>query len=402
MKPWYMAFTTLCLLVVTSPSCKTVPATRVKTLPEAPLLDIFAEELPYNKSLTAKFKDSGFDFTVNPSRLQMDVPLESPFALLSRFGTPTFGTVNALAEGVAVGYFHEALDFARVRADQSPAVRAPVSGMAAVVFDCAPGESDCVTPSDYATSVVIHDDVSHALVGMLHVRPTPALLNASGFVRVTKGAIIGVLGAIEGSVLGDKPEWRHTHLMAMDFQKGTFINPSRHFSGYADTKAPTILGVRLFDENAVLASSPKTGKYDIVVDAFDSDDHSSFNREIAGMSLSVRDQTGRVLFQLPRCAFDGFLFQPRLQLRSPLFALDAAEIINGLKDHPTNTLQKDIHFGYAPTNLRVGLDGTCSVIEDGAGFVVIPQTASMITADVTVFDHFDNQTRRVFSFSVAR
>jgi hypothetical protein len=383
--------------------CKTADSSQVKTLPEAKLIDFFDHDFPYYQSLVQRFKGSGLDFTVNVGNIHLLPPLEGPFNLLSRFGTPTFGGIDFFGASLAVGYFHGALDFARRQPGQSSAVRAPVSGLAAVVLDCAPDETKCRenTPA-YGTSVVIYDKTSHALVGLLHVKPRPDINSAKDFVPVKAGEVIGELGALEDSLVPDRPEFRHTHLMLIDFKNDRLLNPSLLVEGYRDTLPPLISGVRVFDAAGRQGPPKGLGRFDLVVDAYDLDDHSIYHQEVASVVATARDQDGHVLFTLPRCLFDDFYFQSRQRPRSPLFALETASIVNEMKPNDVNVLRPDLSFGYVITNLKVDATGKCSIVNDDEGFVEIGASVQQIDLDVTAFDHFGNQFQKKVLIPVAK
>ena len=377
-------------------SCKTRDNSEIKELPESPLIDMFNETSNYGKNLQAKFGSSELNFKVK-SNITIKSPIEGSINLLSRFGTPTIAKVKFFDDGdpIGVGYFHEALDIARKNIADSNRVLAPVSGKAKLVFDEDPSTEKPEEIDNYSTSIVIHDDKSNALVSLLHVKPISKFYENSDFIAVKEGEVIGHIANLEGSVIPDSRELRHIHLMIIDFEKRQFLNPSLYLSGYRDVESPQINETALYDEQRKRHSKLISGKLDIVVSAFDKDNFSEFNQEIAQMSVVVRDQHGKELYKLPDCNFENFWFQKDLRLKSPLNAVNIQPIFDPLPVTSTNVVRKDISFEYAATNLKV-IGSNCEILSDEDGYVLIDDSTTHVTIDVMVADHFGNSINKKF------
>ncbi len=378
-------------------SCKQRDNSEIKELPESLLIDMFNETSNYNKNLQAKFGSSGLNFTVEKQNLRLVPPIKDSINLLSRFGTPTIAKVNFLddSDPIGVGYFHEALDIARKDPYSPDDVFAPVSGKARLVFDADPTAEDPAGIDSYSTSLVIHDESSNALVSILHLKPLPNFYQNEGFVDVSKGEVIGQIGKLERSVIQDKPEFRHVHLMIIDFEKRQFLNPSFYLSGYKDTEAPHLSEVALYDEQRKRHSKLTSGKLDIVVSAYDMDNFSTFNQEIARMALVVNDHHGNELFNLPDCDFNDFWFEKDLGLKSPLHAINIQPIFDPLPVESANIAREKIFFEYAATNFNVK-GGQCEILADEDGYVSIDDSHQYVIVSVKITDHFGNQIDRKF------
>ncbi len=381
-------------------SCKLRDDSDLKELPESPMVDMFDEDSHYYKNLQAKFGSSGLNFTVNKDSLILNSPLEGGINLLSRFGTPTIAKLRLMDDGdpVGIGYFHDALDIARKDPESSNQVLAPVSGKAKLVFDEDPDEEKPMDLDGYSTSIVIHDLQSNALIGLLHVKPLPKFYKSEGFIDVAKGEVIGQIANIESSIIQDSPELRHVHLMIIDFEKRQFINPSLYSRGYKDTLNPTIGDLAFYDEQRKRHSKLISGKLDLVVPSFDRDDFSTFNQEIAQMSVHVSDQDGKEIFRLPPCNFENFWFQKDLRSKTPLHALNIQPIFDPLPIEGANIVRENIVFEYAATNLKV-FNQNCEIIEDAMGYFSVDDSVQSVTVNVTVSDHFGNQSNKKFEIT---
>jgi hypothetical protein len=381
-------------------SCKPRADSDLKELPETPIVDMFDEASHYQKNLQAKFGSSGLNFAVNKKRLILNSPIEGRINLLSRFGTPTIAKIRFSDDGdpVGIGYFHDALDIARKNPQTSNQVFAPVSGKAKLVFDQDPEQEKPVDIDSYSTSIVIHDEQSNALISLLHVKPLPKFYESDGFIDVTKGEVIGQISNLEGSVIQDSPEFRHVHLMVIDFEKRQFINPSLYLIDYKDTLAPHIGEIAFYDEQRKRHSKLISGRLDLVLSTFDKDNFSTFNQEIAQMSVVLSDQHGKELFRLPPCNFENFWFQTDLRSKTPLHAVNIQPIFDPLPVESANIVRENIIFEYASTNLKVVKDN-CEIIEDEVGYFSVDDSVKHVTVNVTVTDHFGNQSNKKFEIS---
>jgi hypothetical protein len=266
------------------------------------------------------------------------------------------------------------------------------------VFDENPESERPEEIDGFSTSIVIHDKESNALISILHVDPLQKFYQTTDFLNVNRGEAIGTLARVEDSVIPDRPEFRHVHLMIIDFEKLQFINPSQYLRDYKDTQPPQIKEVVFYDENRQRRSTLVSGKLDLVVSVFDVDNHSSFNQEIASMSVVVLDRNDKKIFELVNCNFEDFWFDKKMRLKSPLHAVNIKPIFDSIPAESTNVARENIYFEFAATNLKLGPMGQCEIIDDADGYMLIDDSHSYIAVQVEVTDHFGNTSKKEFEF----
>lgn len=335
------------------------------------------------------FAAAGKDLHVDTTTYSLDWPLaDSKTAVLNRFGTPILYT--------NIGYFSAGFNVLRSDpATVSDEVRAPHAGVAAV-FDWRGNRvSEIFDP--YSTIVAIYDPASHVITTLTHVSPESNLLTASGTVSVTARSKIGRLprAPLAGA---DGARLSNVEVILFDGEQKKVLDPGRYFKSYADTAAPTVASVYLTDEDRTKNGKFKNGKQDLVLEAFDRDDASLRNLEIAAIAVTVHDQDSNTLLDLPRCDL-GDIF-------TKLGSSDGQSRLTDLVDFGSAKSQRsggwpssDVDnvnrtFRYALTQLSVGPDGSCQVRADDQGFLDVANLTTKLFVNVSVWDRKGNTSSK--------
>lgn len=331
-----------------------------------------------------KFFKNGFDLEPRLENFSPSWPLlgRAP-ALLTRFGTPTVLKFNSSGSV----YTHESLDITRLSTSITDKVFSPVSGSATIIYD----QGD---RSEYSTSVVIWDEESNLLISLLHLRPANFLAHKN-FVKISKGDYIGNLAKVESMVDPAKQEeFKHTHLAVIDAAASKLLNPSNMFETYDDSIQPTVKDVQLFDEHGNILPKLFNGKLDMSVVTFDQDNYSGRNFEIANIKANVKDQRGRLLYELKKCNLDFLTSALVNQDIKNAFHLDyIGNFVNAdFGFFLTNASVQDREFSYAFTNFQRHSNGECFLVDDKSGFIFIEKEIKSIKVEIEVFDHHGNKT----------
>lgn len=338
------------------------------------------------RTIAEYFRARHFDLRVSLESFAPAWPLaDEKSAVLNRFGTPVlFGPI---------GYYHTGFDVIRSSSKVSSDVLAPHDGLA-VVFDWA-GNRATQVQSPQATVVAIYDPVSHVVTQLMHVDALDAIAQAVDPTPVTKGQVIGKLApapvpASDASRLG------HAHVVFVDGEQMKILNPTKLFAGYQDAVAPDVARVYVAGEGAKVGTEFTSGPVDVIVEAFDRDDGSDRNLEIASIAYTIKDQDGNVLSSQERCD----LSQPFESIAQPSsfrakhlidFGSAAAQVSGGWPssdvDNPART------FRYALTQLEV-VSGRCSIKDDAKGFLDLKDSVTRLFVDVTLWDPKGNEAHK--------
>ena len=236
------------------------------------------------------------------------------------------------------------------------------------------------------------------MVILLHVDPIPSL--QEGFLSdVVKGGVVGRLAEVESM----KPEvefaYRHTHLILIDLGARQLKNPLHGIKSYQDQTKPSVKEIYFLDDAgkkmAVLASD----KVDIVVDAFDRDEASRNNMEVAEIAYSVFDDRGKKLLSSNQCRFDSFtdsIFPPSEENREPLsdlLDLGRAKSQSSGKHWPefkTDATNPDRSFRYVLTHFSADGTDDCKLRSDENGYLEVVDDVKALNVEVELWDHNGN------------
>jgi hypothetical protein len=335
------------------------------------------------------FQVAGFDVTTDVSHLAPAWPLRGDRTpVLNRMGTPL--RVNRL------GYFHDALDVTRSQPDDSAEVLAPFAGMALVT-----SANGAIGPGgdDYDTLVAIWDPTSHVVAELMHVRPASKLPVESIYLRdlivpVAQGEVIGQLADnLDFFAADSRQRLRHTHVRLVDGGAARALDPARWFR-YHDHQPPTLGSLYVLDESGRRFSTLVSGRLDVVVEAWDRDDDSRGNLEVAGIAYEIFDDQDQPLLSSPRCTFTDLIDSTDgNQVARALSLIDFGNasgqmgqggVSYGDFDDPTRT------FRYALTQFFAGDDGRCQVLADRDGYLDVTDETTELNVHVQVWDHNDN------------
>ncbi|MGE0867147.1 MAG: hypothetical protein AB7P03_01200 [Kofleriaceae bacterium] len=335
-------------------------------------------------SIARTFASEGYSLQLDLSQLDLGWPLATgQSSALNRFGTPIQITGR--------GYFHTALDVIRASTSDSIEVHAPVTGTA-LVFDWFGARGYNTDP--YSTVIAIWDPLSHAIVQLMHVQPSAALIAARMQpVQVTRGEVIATLAPGPVGTPEIQDYFRHTHVDVIDGEHMIALDPARYLP-YQDTVAPVQGEVYLLDSSATKHTELQTGPMDVVVELSDRDDLSNRNFEIAAISYDILVD-GQIVKSSPRCDFTHLIDK----IGSP-YATYATRLIDFgnaagqlAGEWPGSDLDNRARtFRYALTQFAVHPTGRCMVAEDADGFVEVPPAAAAMTIRLTAWDHNDNAT----------
>lgn len=305
--------------------------------------------------------------------------------VLNRVGTPVlFGSI---------GYYHTGFDVMRSDATVSTDVLAPHDGLA-VVFDWA-GSKISSVQNPQTTIVAIYDPVSHVVTQLMHVHALDAIAQSVDPVLVTKGQVIGKLAPAPVPA-ADASRLSHTHLDFIDGETMTILNPAKLFAGYHDSVAPEATNVYVAGEDARSDTQLSSGKLDVIVEAFDRDDDSNRNLEVAGIAFAIKDQDGNVLSSQDRCDLAQLvdsIAQPSSFRAKELvdFGSAASQVSGGWPSSDVDNVSRT--FRYALTQFVV-VNGRCSVQDDAQGFVDVADSVTKLVVDVTLWDPKGNQSQK--------
>lgn len=379
------------LLLLLGPACGTGPSETPDELggkidlPNSMLFERDHDGGGYRK-IAEQFEAEGFDLSVDLEKLAPAWPMqESGTALLDRFGTPV--------QLKDFGYFHTAVDIIRRNVDESDIITAPVSGLARV-FDWSgrPGFQGRA----YAGVVAILDSESHVIVQLMHVMPSQYLLDATTFIEVEKGDVVGTLADDLDFLEDDNQQLlRHTHVGLIDGEHLEALNPLHYFD-YHDDEAPTVNGLYVLSETSQKFTELRSGELDVVLEVFDRDTDSDRNFEVARIGYQILDQDQTVLRESAPCEF-AHLYN---SIEAP-YKLRALDLIDfggarrqyGIGGWPNSDLaNRDRTFRYALTQLKVSPEGRCDIYADDDAFVEIPDEVSSIEIRAEIWDPSGNKT----------
>jgi hypothetical protein len=343
------------------------------------------------KAVADFFRNEGRDMRVNLDGFAPQWPLRgTTTTVLNRLGTPVLYS--------GFGYYHTAMDVMRSDPTASADVLAPHGGRA-VVFDWNGRPLTTVT-NPYNTLVAIYDPVSHVVTPLMHVKPEAALLR--GPTEVQRGAVIGKLASAPLSSHTHAARLSHVHVNFIDGENLLILNPVRFFSAYKDATPPTPKGIYVTDENAKVRPDFYSGKFDLVLEAFDKDDESAGQFEVSEIAFSVTDQAGNTVASQPRCQLDhlyeSIREQSSFRARELIdFGSASAQITGAWPSSDIDNAARK--FRYALTQLEV-VDGTCRVKDDADGYLEVPAEVTKLAVSVTLWDAKGNTATK--SFEVAR
>jgi len=378
------------LAAACAPPLEEPASTEQAVLPNAGVFEREHDGLSY-RVIAQDFGNRGFDLEVDITKLDASWPLRGDgTAVLNRLGTPIL-----LGER---GYYHTALDVIRTAETDDATVLAPVTG-SAFTYDWS--GTPRATSSPYATVVAIWDEASHVVVQLMHVAPTAALAAATKPVPVTKGDPIGRLAL---APLGDTHAGRlaHTHVSFVDGEGKRSLDAAALLAPYRDTTPPTARRIYVADEAARIGERLVSGNIDVVLEAFDRDEDSKRNLELAAIAFRVTDQTGRVLAEQPRCNLldlHGSAAQPYPFRARELVDFGSARSQKSGGWPSSDIDNPDRTFRYALTQLRV-TNGRCSVVDDRDGALEVSDAVTTIHVETRIWDPKGNAS--TFTRTLAR
>lgn len=364
-----------------------------KLLPNQNTRDLRHDNAAYRR-IAEYFAGLGFDLEVSLDGFEPAWPLADPKrSVLNRVGTPVIFS--------DFGYFHVGFDVVRSDTQLDRYVLAPHDGLA-VAFDWTGSKARPVT-DPYSTIVAIYDPRSHVITTMMHVGALPAIVSASSPVSVTKGSPVGTLAwaPVAGAAAA---RLANTEVLFIDGANKKLLDPARLFSDYADSVEPIIQGIYLADAERKVNGQFGNGKVDVVVEAFDRDDHSNRNLEVSAIAFTIKDQEGNTLAEQPRCEllhlYDD-LSKPSAEAKN-LVDFGTAVVAQQKRgawpdsdiDNPART------FRYSLSRLAVDKDGRCTLKGDEDGVIDIANEVDKMDVFLTLWDAKDNKTEK--SIEVAR
>jgi hypothetical protein len=336
------------------------------------------------------FKSLGWDMRVDLDGFAPLWPVDDPKKMvLNRLGTPVIFSNWA--------YYNTGFDVLRSNTLSVPYdVFAPYDGYAIALNWSGNPLTEGDTP--YTSMVAVYDSASHVVTELVHVAPIPALLGSIGPVPVTRGTKIGKLARAPLADL-EANRMANAHVVMVDGAAMKLINPARYFAGYTDRVPPTMNAVYTTDEAGIKTTKFKSGKLDVVVEAFDRDDASERNLEVSAIAFSITDQDGAPLLAQPRCDLDHLyteIGQPGSFRARDLVDFGSAPPSQIAGVWPLSDVGNPIRtFRYALTQLS-SVDGRCSVKKDEDGFVEVSHAVSKLLVSITVWDVKDNKTTKSF------
>lgn len=333
------------------------------------------------------FASSGFDLDVNLEGFEPAWPLaDTKRSVLNRVGTPVIYS--------DFGYFHVGFDVVRSDMQLDRDVLAPHDGLA-VAFDWSGNKATPIT-DPYSTILAIYDPVSHVITTMAHVGALPAIVSATSPVSVTKGSPVGTLAwaPVSGAVAA---RLANTEVLFIDGANAKLLDPARLFSDYADSVEPIIQGVYLADAERKVKGEFGNGKVDVVVEAFDRDDHSNRNLEVSAIAFTIKDQEGNTLAEQPRCEllhlYDDLSKPNAFEAKDFIdfgTAISAGQKRGGWPDSDMDNPART--FRYSLTRLAVDENGRCTLKGDEDGVLDIANEVEKLDVSVTLWDAKDNKT----------
>jgi hypothetical protein len=357
-------------------------------LPNENILDPQHDNPAYRR-IAEYFASSGLDLAVNLEGFAPAWPLaDTKRAVLNRVGTPVIYS--------SFGYYHIGFDVVRSSIDLGKDVLAPHDGLA-VAFDWSGNKVTSIT-DPYSTIIAIYDPTSHVITTMMHVGALPAIATASSPVSVTKGSPVGTLAwaPLSGAAGG---RLANTEVLFVDGANMRLLDPARLFSDYADSVEPTIRSVYLADADRKTGGQFRNGTVDVIVEAFDRDDHSNRNLEVSAIAFTIKDQAGNTLAEQPRCELQ-HLFDD-LSSASAFSAKDLVDFGTAIAaqqksgawpdsdiDNPGRT------FRYSLTRLAVDENGRCTLKGDEEGVLDVANEVEKLDVSVTLWDSKDNKANK--------
>lgn len=332
------------------------------------------------------FGARGFDLHVDTSEFAPAWPLRADkTSVLNRVGTPIYLG--------STGYYHTAFDILRTPEPDGTRVLAPHAGLA-LVFDWSGNRLN--PQNSYSSVVAIYDPISHVVTQLMHVKAAANIAAATAPIEVRQGDVIG---EIANSPFNNEhaDRLRHTHVDFIDGENKKILNPAALLRGYHDGIAPTAKRVYVADEEARTGDALVSGKIDVVVEAFDRDDDSDRNLELAAISYEIVDDRGRVLASIPQCTLD-HLYE-NVAGRSSFRAAQLIDFGSASEQFgggwPSSDLDnRERTFRYALTQLVVE-DGHCKVLDDTAGHLEVGDDVEVLAVRMTLSDAKGNQSEHV-------
>jgi hypothetical protein len=358
-------------------------------LPNNNVFEVGHDGAPY-LAIAEWFKtNGGHDLHVDTTNFDPAWPIvDTKPAVLNRLGTPVlFGQF---------GYYHTGFDVIRSEQTVGMDALAPHDGIA-VVFDWDGNKISAVENPQMTVLAIYDNDTvdpagspiagSHVVTQMMHIRPLDAIVQSTEPFAVKKGQIIGSLVPAPIAASDAATKLAHTHLNFIDGENGLMLNPAKLFRVYPDTKAPTIKGAKVAGEDAKVKSEFVSGKTDVIVEAFDRDENSGRNLEVAAIEFSIKDQDGNVLASQPRCELNHLIeslhdlgdFRAR-----ELIDFGSASLSGGWPSSDIDN--KNRTFRYALTQLAVTPEGRCTVKNDADGFIELTDQMTKLLVSVTMWD----------------
>lgn len=380
----------LCFVFACAEDVDDVSSGEDALLPNGAIFDVDHDGTTY-KRIAEHFASRGLDQRVALEGFAPSWPLsDTSTAVLNRFGTPVL-----FAE---YGYYHTGFDVLRSDPSLSTDVLAPVDGLA-LTFDWSGARTSDVRNA-YATVVAIYDPASHVITQIMHVAPTTAIAQATEPVAVKRGEVIGQLAKAplegpNGALL------QHASVVFVDGENQKLLDPATLFADYKDSVAPTARAVYVASEDAKAEFDLVSGQLDVVVDAFDRDDHSERNLEVSAIAFTIKDQDGNVLSTQPRCSLDHLyesIAAPASFRAKSLIDFGTA-LPQAYGAWPNSDVGNESRsFRYALTQLAV-VDGRCTVRDDTDGFVTVGDAVTKLEVSVTLWDAKGNQAEQVLEIA---
>jgi hypothetical protein len=369
-------------------------ASEGELLPNAHIRDPRHDNAAYRR-IAEYFASLGVDLEVSLDGFEPAWPLaDTKRTVLNRVGTPVIYS--------DFGYFHVGFDVVRSDTQLDRDVLAPHEGLA-VAFDWS-GNKATPTTDPYSTILAIYDPGSHVITTMMHISALPAIVSATSPVSVTKGSPVGTLAWAPVSGIA-AARLANTEVLFIDGAKKKLLDPARLFSDYTDSVQPIVQGIYLADAQREVKGEFGNGKVDVVVEAFDRDDHSSRNLEVSAIAFTIKDQEGNKLAEQPRCEllhlYDDLSRPSGVEAKDLIdfgTAIAAQQKRGGWPDSDMDNPART--FRYSLTRLAVNEDGRCTLKGDEDGVIDIANEVDKLDVFVTLWDAKGNKTEK--SIGVAR
>jgi hypothetical protein len=383
-------------------SCAPEKNASTQTLPNGKFDSDKDESLLFKNAKRAFPPQSG----IQESQNEFLWPLEDSIpSLLTRFGTPTIAVESRVAEqsNWNIAYMHDALDIKWSHTGVPTDVKSPTSGMAVVVGQT--GNPYSMEGDPYDLAVIVEDEKTKTLLGLLHVIPKKELFSVPGKkVKVSRGQVIGNLAEVTSlKDVNQQKNLSHVHLFQMSADRKRLLNPALSFEKYRDTEAPVAVGAYLLNSKGSIVQGPfGPGAYDLIIIAKDRDGINQMNFEISNIEFEILGSSGKLFKKVDKCNLDHIVGEYTKDKTNLLLDLENSRSqvtdswVNGLADadNPERT------FRYAITQIsKKDEAGNCALFpDDNSGFIEIESVESKISVQGKIYDWAGNEAG--FSFKL--